>query len=132
MREGGLTKNVSFKATGPGKANTDEFGPLNCDHGKGRGQNTIAWQKKMSRVDGMTTMRGSEGRGTKLASTLTHPWSPRRKNAPNCMRIIYRADAVMADLDKPFVHELDTPQARDFKKLDPWLDEQVERDLGHE
>jgi hypothetical protein len=27
---------MSGKATGLGKANTDEFGPLNCDHGKGR------------------------------------------------------------------------------------------------
>ena len=45
---------------------------------------------------------------------------------------IYRAGAVMADLDKLFVHELDTPQARRFKKLDLRLDEQVERDLGHE
>jgi hypothetical protein len=38
----------------------------------------------------------------------------------------------MADLDELFVHELDTPQAGSLEKLDLRLDEQVERDLGHE
>jgi len=37
----------------------------------------------------------------------------------------------MADFDKFFVHKLNTPQARRLEKLDLWLDEQVERDLGH-
>jgi hypothetical protein len=38
----------------------------------------------------------------------------------------------MADLDKLFVHELDTPQAGRLEELDLRLDEQIERDLGHE
>ena len=44
----------------------------------------------------------------------------------------YRAGAVMADLDELFVHELDTSQAGRLEELDLRLDEQVERDLGHE
>ena len=38
----------------------------------------------------------------------------------------------MADLDELFVNELDTSQARRLEELDLRLDEQVERDLGHE
>jgi hypothetical protein len=38
----------------------------------------------------------------------------------------------MADLDELFVHELDTPHAGCLEKLDLRLDEQIERDLGHE
>ena len=44
----------------------------------------------------------------------------------------YRASAIVADLDEFFVHELDAPQARRLEELDLRLDEQVERDLGHE
>jgi hypothetical protein len=37
----------------------------------------------------------------------------------------------MADFDKLFVNELDTPQTGCFEELYLRLDKQVERDLGH-
>jgi len=38
----------------------------------------------------------------------------------------------VADLDQFFVYKLNTPQARRLEEFDLRLDEQVERDLGHE
>jgi len=44
----------------------------------------------------------------------------------------YRTSTVVADLDQFFVYKLDTPQARRLEEFDLRLNEQVERDLGHE